>query len=154
MTLERKNSISVYTLNGTLPVQVFIRTNYFKIDSPQYSNSSVISLPYPTSNTSMLIEYALLALKGIYKEGFDYAKAGVIFSGICTSSFIQQNLFVAESDRDKKLIALVDKVNNKIGRNALYFGAMGKRSPSWRMRQSMRSPRYTTNFKELLCIRI
>ena len=48
-------------------LQVFIYTNRFREDLPQYYNSRIITLPTPTNDVAELIHYARLALKGIYK---------------------------------------------------------------------------------------
>ncbi len=58
---------------------IFIRTNSFKKDIPQYAQSYTINLPYPTAFTPDLIRSALYGLKQIYQEGYSYYKAGVSF---------------------------------------------------------------------------
>ena len=42
----------------------------------------MITLPTPTNDVAELIHYARLALKNIYKEGYQYKKAGVIVMDI------------------------------------------------------------------------
>ena len=63
-------------------VSVFIATNRFKPEKPQYSNSLMLSLPGPTSSTPILIRQALRCLRKIYKPGYEYKKAGVMLTEI------------------------------------------------------------------------
>lgn len=59
-------------------LMVFIHTNNFREDLPQYFQNCVIKLPVPTSDTSEIVHYALVALRNIYRKGYWYKKAGVI----------------------------------------------------------------------------
>ena len=43
----------------------------------QYSRSYTVPLRWATADTGHLVAAALQGLKAIYKEGFNYAKAGV-----------------------------------------------------------------------------
>ena len=59
-------------------IQVFITTNYFREDMPQYSNSIVVKLPFATNSAIELANFATLALEKIFRPGYKYKKAGVI----------------------------------------------------------------------------
>ena len=74
-------------------VMVFIRTNYFRKDQPQYSRSIVIKTDYATSSYIELNRCAQIGLKKIYKPGYHYKKAGVILMGISPDSSTQLSLF-------------------------------------------------------------
>jgi DNA polymerase V len=63
-------------------VMVFVKTNRFSQDAPQYSRSIVIKTDYPTDSTIDLNRYAQIGLKAIFKEGYQYKKAGVIVMGL------------------------------------------------------------------------
>jgi DNA polymerase V len=129
-------------------IQVFLTTSLFK--GPQYSNSSSTQLPIPTAYTPELIYYAHQNLKKIFKSGYRYKKAGVMFSGILPEDKIQPNLFRPSysSDRRKILMRTVDRINTKWGRNTIQFAAAGIKR-AWKMRQFRRSPRYTTQWNEI-----
>ena len=72
---------------------VWIETNRFKPEDPQYSNAISCALPEPTSFTPLLVKYALHLLKKIYRKGYKYKKAGVALMDIIPSGQTQQNLF-------------------------------------------------------------
>lgn len=59
-------------------VVVFIRTSPFRADDPQYSASVTVPLVRPTGDSALLVKAAIAGLRGIYKTGFKYAKAGVM----------------------------------------------------------------------------
>ena len=60
-------------------LMVFIHTNGFKANEPQYEKNFVCKLPVATSSNMELIRYALFALQAIYKEGYRYKKARTLF---------------------------------------------------------------------------
>lgn len=61
-------------------IQVFVHTNPFREQDPQYSNSITIPLPNASSDTRLLIRAALFGLQRIYQPGFAYKKAGVMLT--------------------------------------------------------------------------
>lgn len=126
-------------------LQVFIYTNRFREDLPQYSNSQMITVPTPTSDVTELIHYARLALKNIYKEGYQYKKAGVIVMNIVPQSCVQQNLF-DERDRIKheKVLEVLDAVHKKYGTRMLKVAAQGT-GKKWALKSEYLSKQYTTN---------
>lgn len=136
-------------------ITVFIRTNTFKKDSPQYSNSFSLRIPYPTAFTPELIRYALNALKAMYRDGYHYKKAGVYLTKIASQEGVQPDLFSEFSlhnyYRQARLMYIVDAINNIYGRDTLFFAVQGI-TRSWKMRQSTLSSRFTTQWSEILAI--
>lgn len=74
-------------------LMVFIHTNNFREDLPQYFKNYVIKLPVPTNSTPGIVHYALVALRNIYRKGYHYKKAGVIIMDISPDRAIQGNIF-------------------------------------------------------------
>jgi DNA polymerase V len=136
-------------------ISVFIHTNQFKRDEPQYANSASRTLLFPTSFTPDLIGAALKLLKGIYKPGYKYRKAGVYLSKITPKEHIQYDLFgdfsLWQHDKQRWLMEAVDHINRLWGHDTIFFGAQGIRR-EWQMRQMKRSPRYTTRWDELFAV--
>lgn len=126
-------------------LQVFIYTNRFREDLPQYYNSRIISLPTPTNDVTELIHYARLVLKNIYKEGYQYKKAGVIVMDIVPQNNVQLNLF-DERDRVKheKVLEVLDEVHKKYGTKVLKVAAQGT-GKKWALKSEYLSKQYTTN---------
>ena len=63
-------------------VGVFINTNAFREDLAQYWNFREVRLLTPSSSTQTIVHAANEALNAIYRQGFQYKKAGVIVMGI------------------------------------------------------------------------
>jgi DNA polymerase V len=137
-------------------IQVFILTNRFKKDKPQYCNNASIKLPYPTANTSVLIKYALHCLEHIYKKGYSYKKAGVFLVDIQPDRHIQYDMLFPQKEEvrneEGKLMKCLDKINSSWGQSTLRMAAEGL-DQKWYMRQDQKSQRYTTCWMELPLIK-
>ena len=78
-----------------------------------------------------------------------YKKAGVILSGIVPDNSIQASLFKApSSEKHRMLMSMMDNINFAMRNDTLKFAAAGVER-DWKMRQELRSPRYTTRWEEL-----
>ena len=80
-------------------LMVFIHTNNFREDLPQYWKNIVVKLPIPTSDTQEIVRYVLSGLKNIFIQGYQYKKAGVIITEIVNE--VQFGLFDSV-DRSKQ----------------------------------------------------
>lgn len=121
-------------------------------DSPLTSHSSrLTTLPRATSFTHELIKPALELVESLYEKGRIYKKAGVILSGLVPDESIQGNLFVEEKENTgRMLMDMIDNVNFSQRDDVLKFASSGL-DRDWKMRQELRSRRFTTRWSEL-CI--
>ncbi|WP_047536685.1 Y-family DNA polymerase [Methylotenera versatilis] len=131
-------------------VYVFIRTSEFKPNQPYYSNGMTLPMPSPTDDTRQLANVALWGLKQIFKPNFKYAKAGVMLSELVPSAGVQTDLFsqVQVSPKSNALMAAMDKINRKMGKEAVKLASEGFTRP-WKMKQENMSPSYTTKWEDL-----
>jgi len=107
-------------------VGVFLHTNMFREDLPQYWNFQESRLITPTSSTTPLVSTACEVLKGIYRQGYQYKKAGVIVMGIGPDSPIQQDLFDMNAEtiqKMRRLDAVVDRINRLHGSETIVIGS-------------------------------
>lgn len=134
-------------------IMVFLHTNYFRKDLPQYSRSFVVKTDFPTNSTIELTKYAKSGLKAIFEEGYHYKKAGVIVMGLTPNNETQLSLFNSSNPKHQPLMGVVDKLNKSYGTNKIKFGnqSLGRQ---WKMKQEKLSPRYTTNINEIIKIKI
>ncbi|SRR5579871_4582093 len=113
------------------------------------SISSHANLESATSFTNELIKPAVRLLDDIFENGRAYKKAGVMLSGLVPDRSIQGNFF---SDGSKGvhrfLMSAVDNVNFSMRDDVVKFGASGV-NKDWKMRQELRSERYSTRWEEL-----
>ena len=107
-------------------VGVFVNTNFFRDDLPQYQQFAELTLPTPTSSAITIVKAAGDLLASIYKPGYHYKKAGVIVMGIGVASPIQLNLFDINAEqfqRLKKLDSVVDRINRLHGTETVILGS-------------------------------
>jgi DNA polymerase V len=127
---------------------VFLTTNTFK-DEPQYSNAATVTLPVATDATPELLRQALRGIERIFREGYRYKKAGVMFTALVPASQVQGDLFDdRDRERSSRLMRLLDRINDHMGAGTLRYAAEGL-TQRWRARFERRSPAYTTNWRDL-----
>ena len=97
----------------------------------------------------------LNALKSIYKKGYKYQKAGIIFSGLSDVDVYKKNLFssINNEDKRKKLMKAIDYTNIKYGRNALSI-AQARLKKKWNIKRQHSSKIDTACFNFLPTARI
>lgn len=135
-------------------IQVFISTGYHQTGA-MYRDSSGRELPFPTSSTPDFISAAHESLEKIFKWGYGYKKAGVILTGIVPKRHQQLDLFTPlEEYRHKEdLMKRMDDLNWRWGSDTIHYGASGL-SQEWRFRQEKRSPNYTTQWSDILTVKV
>jgi len=131
-------------------IGVYILTNSFKPEQPQYQRSFVVPLAKPEDDTRTLVQAALRGLNQIYREGYNYKKAGIVLMELEPKHTQPQTLFddPASESRSARLMHLMDATNARMGQGTLTLAAAGTHQ-TWRMRRSRKSPDYTTRWEEL-----
>jgi DNA polymerase V len=133
-------------------IQVFARTSPFASGVP-YAASRIISLPFPTHDTRDLLQAALAGLVDLYRDGPEYAKAGIVLSQFEQRQGMTSDLFAPPPRKNSDaLMAVVDAINAKQGRGTVRLGrdtSVGK----WNMRRDHLSPAYTTSWHGLPKVR-
>jgi DNA polymerase V len=105
---------------------VFLTTNPFKKDDPQYINAVTIKLPFATDATPELLRYALRGIDRIYRDGYRYNKAGVMLTALVPASQRQFDLFEDRNrERSSRLMRVLDRVNADMGAGTLRYAAEG-----------------------------
>ena len=143
-------------------VSVFIQTNAFREDLEQYNNFLDQRLLTPTNSTSAIAKTATEILRKIYRQGFQYKKAGVIVMGISPNSPIQQDLFdfnAEQFEKMKQLDAVVDRINKLNGSETIVLGSQQYTQKDGKgkanvfanaIKHDFRSPNPTTRWSEII----
>jgi DNA polymerase V len=135
-------------------VMVFVTTNRFSASQPFYANSATVRLPYPTDFTPDLVDAATQLLDRLFRPGFHYQKCGVMLLDLSPVTQAQSDLFdLRDRTREAWLMRALDALNTDYGARTVRVGNVGGTRPAWAMRQAFRSPRYTTNWRELPVVR-
>ena len=140
----------------TSAVTVFVSSNRFREDLPQYSNGQTRILPMPTSDTIEITQAALSVLKEIYREGVSYKKTGVVLGNITDASYVQQNLFDEVKKRPERmqLMKSIDALNHRFGLRKIHLAVEGEEKQAWHAKSEFRSGNYLSDLKEILTIQI
>jgi DNA polymerase V len=134
-------------------MEVFIKTNRFRKDDPQYSRGTAITLDRPTSGTAELMAAARQLLQQIYRPDYRYKKTGVQLTNLVSEEEYQPELF----DRPSSTIhvdKIVDEINRRLGdpKNPVITRASQgtlQSGKGWRMRSERHSPNYTTDLSQV-----
>lgn len=137
----------------TSHISVYIRTNPNAPFEPRYRNIASCALPSPTNDSRFLMKQAVALLNTIYRSGYRYMKAGVVFSHLQPSDSYQSDLFTPDlqSTKTKNLMKTLDSINQRFN-GAVMFAGQGMEQ-TWAMQRNFLSPRYTSSWQELPRVR-
>jgi len=131
-------------------IMVFLTTNRFKKELPQYANYALTRLPVPSAYTPDFLIAARSVLKQVYREGYEYKKVGVMLADLMHESQAPLDFFAPTylDDKRKDIMDCIDKINKEMGRDVLTYAGVGVEQ-NWQMRREMLSPRFTTCWQEI-----
>jgi DNA polymerase V len=132
-------------------IMVFIHTNGFRKDLPQYSRNILVQTHYPTNSGIELTQFALEGLKRIFRKGYHYKKAGVIVMDIVPEMPQQIMLFENSNPKHAPLMKTIDTINQKFGDGKVKLARQNQKK-KWVMKQEKLSPRFTTRIHEIVSI--
>ena len=107
-----------------------------------------------TNDSIELVKQALIALKIIYKKGYKYQKAGIIFSGLKNMNSYNKNLFsvIRNEKKREKLMKAIDYTNTKYGKHSLSIAQAGVKK-MWGSKRQHYSKIDTASFRFLPTVR-
>ena len=136
-------------------INVFVVTNDHEEGHYEYNprtKHNYIKLLQPTSHTNELIKNAVPLVEKLYNRGSKYLKAGVMLGELVPDESIQGNIFKSEKANGQRvLMDTLDNINFSMRDDVVKYVASGLKR-NWKMRQEMRSGRYTTRWEELFLV--
>ncbi len=126
-------------------ITVFVRTNRFRKDLPEYYNGITMPLPNPSSSSIILAKAATQIFEQLFLEGFQYKKAGVIVSDFVPENERITSLF--DVDLDQKhlpIMKTMDRLNRKYGKDKIRLASLQQKSTFGR---KLLSPEYEAFLK-------
>ncbi|MGQ0699734.1 MAG: Y-family DNA polymerase [Panacagrimonas sp.] len=131
-------------------LRVFIETNPFKVGAPQYMPGTVIAFHETTDDTLLIGRAAMTGLRRIFREGYDYKKAGIQLTEIAPKVHRQETLFEDADSlaRRARLNQMLDQTNQRFGRATVGLAGAGLVKP-WTMKRRNLSPSFTTDWDAL-----
>ncbi len=134
-------------------IVLFLVIDKHKYEAQTYYLNSLFTFPFATNSTLELTNVAVNMLKKIYKEneGIFFKKAGIIVTNLIDADKKQFNLFEEENPKHQKLMQTIDLLNKNNGLKIIRLATQNCKT--WNMKQNHLSPKFTTNFKEILEIK-
>jgi len=126
-------------------IQVFLRTNRFRPELPQYNPCMSVPLPQPSNDTVHINRWTAHLVEKMFKTGYQYKKAGIMLSEISPSSHRQLDMWEPQEQVNTSLMRTLDAINTRYGRGTVCVSTQGT-GKSWHMKQERKSPNYTTNW--------
>lgn len=124
---------------------VYIRTSPHD-DKKQYANGVNVPLFQPSDDSMVLTNAALLGLDYIYRDGYDYQKAGITLCNLTSKHKMQGNLFNNTISHSR--MKIMDTINQR-WKGKLKLGSEGV-TKEWEMKAQFKSRNYTTNWDQLM----
>ncbi|MES2812145.1 MAG: Y-family DNA polymerase [Bacteroidota bacterium] len=141
--------------SGCQTIIVMLVADQYKDAGSQYYFNVAATLPFVSNSTLTLTQEAIKLLEKIHQNnnGKSFKKAGVIVTGLIPENNKQFNLFLEENPKHLSLMRTIDSINKKQGERKVKI-ANQNLNLTWDMNQNHLSPKYTTNFKEILEINV
>ena len=133
-------------------IYVFVRSNKFQKNKPQYRNGILITMPFSTNSNIVISKYAIEGLKKIFRKGINYKKAGAIVMGLDSSKNYQLNMFENENPKHKYLMKTIDFIQKKEGQSKIKLASQDLRK-RWKMKQEKLSPNYTCKLNDIISVK-
>lgn len=111
-------------------------------------------LDVPTNETKQMVSVVRTIMRDLYDSEVPYKRAGVVASRLVPESALSGSLFAttATTRSEKKIDTVVDALNQKFGLDSVRLGTqLGAKS--WDAARAYHSPRYTTDWSELVLIK-
>ena len=134
-------------------IGVYLSTNRFRSDLPQYRRYVNVSLPMALNDTSGIIHACIEGLDKIFKKGFDYKKCGIVLTDLVHKDQVQESIFYKRRLNDEKISESMDVINKTFGPDTIRYAVQG-RGNSWSIKREKLSPSYTTKWSDFLSVKI
>ena len=130
---------------------VFLVVDKHSVQTSQYYFNLAVTLPFASNSTLTISNAAVDMLKKLHlgNEKMKFKKAGVIVTELNDENQKQFQLFDEENPKHLALMQVMDKINHKIGPAKIKLASQDLKL-TWNMKQNHLSPKYTTNFNDIL----
>ncbi|MEK8179239.1 Y-family DNA polymerase [Flavobacterium buctense] len=133
-------------------VILYLRKDKYKTERSRYNFYKMETLPFASNSSITISNLAVKMLKEVFEEGEIYKKAGVIVTEIIPENQKQFHLFEEENPKHLKLMKVMDEYYKKTGERKIRLGYQDLKK-TWKMNQNHLSPKYTTDFTQILAIK-
>ena len=116
--------------------------------------SAEVLLPFPSSDTRVILSEALKLFRSFYDPEVPYKKAGVILGMFTDQSVAQMDLFSPGSGpaSGQQVMSVMDELNQRFGSDTIMIGRRNVHD-QWRTSREYVSPAYTTNWQSIRSVK-
>ncbi|NTV19789.1 MAG: Y-family DNA polymerase [Chlorobium limicola] len=142
--------------SATSMITVFICSSPFNEPQLKYWGTRTMAMSRPSQDSIAVIRAADLALASIFRQGYNYKKAGVIVSGLIPAQSAEKELLLFPDDtstgnnRQKRLMEAMDRINHQYGPRAIRIAA--ENAETWKPNQANLSEHYTTSWSGIITV--
>ena len=136
-------------------ITVTLVSDKYKEPNSPYKFSRTCTLKNPSASTPGLLNAACSITQHLFEKGRVYKKASVMLTGLLPQNEVQSDLFgnSRNSDKDHSLMKSMDRLNSRFGKQTVISASSGL-NPDWGMKQQYLSNRYTTQWDELMIVKL
>ncbi|MDW2322694.1 Y-family DNA polymerase [Vibrio sp. 1159] len=102
---------------------------------------------YPTADADQITRHAAQMAREMFKQGVKYYRVGVGLIDLVDGQHAQEDLFNPSPNR-AELMSVFDGLNTKYGKNTVFLAAQGI-PRKWECDSAMKTPHYTTSWRDL-----
>ena len=136
-------------------VTVFLHTNRFRTELPQYFPAATVRLQVAANSTQEIVSAAIRAFSTIYRSDYLYKKAGVTVDGLIDAGSVQMPIFDYDAglrSRQDRLSGIMDRVNAG-GANLIRLASQRTGNCTDVVRSEYRSRLYSTSLDDIIEVR-
>lgn len=136
----RQEGLAAGMMSVSVATSRFIEHRYYNVHTTVF--------PTATFDSAELVQAATASIERIYREGFDYKRAGVLLHELTPQEHVQRTLFdTADRGRTGRLMRTLDAINRR-GDCTVRWAAEGIDKP-WHTQFKHLSPKFTTRWDQL-----
>ena len=125
----------------------FAHGNGRKANAPSAQRSCRLSPP--TNDTRVIVRWATRMVDSMWQPGGVYTKCGIMLEDLSDAGTEQTDLFNAPDPRAAGLLAAMDGLSARFGRDTCVLAAQGLGARSFDTKRAMKSPAWTTRLAEI-----
>lgn len=131
-------------------VWIFAHSDVYRPKLRKHNASRTVGMPASTADTTMVLNVVRRLLRDPLRDGIRHKKAGGALLDLARPNELQAHLPGQTVVGSERLMATMDRINQKFGCDTAGLGASGWHArPAWGMRQHTLSPNYTCSFEQL-----
>ena len=125
----------------------FAHGSRYRPNPPSASRSARLSPP--TNDPRIIVGIAGKMMEAMFQPGGVYTKCGVLLEDLTAEGAGQADLFATADPKAPALLAAMDGLNSRFGRNTVILAAQGCGARSFDTKRSQKSPAWTTRIGEI-----